>query len=102
MAKADQVFADTLPLYLRRACGCMSADGGLRDWLDARFGAGKWSIAPPKEGATTILSNHEYGDLAVEYGYGRLVAMFGNAPSLFDFAPPAILPQQQNTTQEKT
>jgi hypothetical protein len=78
-----QIFADTLPPILRRACGCMSGDGGFRAWLDAKFGAGKWvhgEYLP--EGFERNITNRELGDLAVEYGYGRLQAVFSNAPEL--------------------
>lgn len=70
-------FADTLPPHLRRSCSCMSGDGGFKDWLDAKFGAGKWVHAEYlPEGFETAISNRDLGDLAVEYGYQRLAAIF--------------------------
>lgn len=83
MSKAPQPFADTLPLHLRRACSCMSGDGGFRAWLDARFGAGKWvhgEYLP--QGFERNITNRELGDLAVEYGHERLQAAFVGSPEL--------------------
>lgn len=73
-----------LPVHIRRAASAMCADGGLRAWLDAKFGEGKWTIgdyvAPAQRdaGVEIAIGNHEYADLAVEYGYGRLQAVFGS------------------------
>jgi hypothetical protein len=76
---------NAMPDYLRRACGCMSGDGGFKAWLDARFGAGKWMVSatPPtvqqrEAGIEIAIDNHDFADLAVEYGHERLVAMFGS------------------------
>lgn len=70
-------FADTLDPVLRRACSCMSGDGGFKAWLDDKFGAGRWTHSEYlPEGFDKAISNRELGDLAVEYGHGQLVAHF--------------------------
>lgn len=63
---------------LSRACAVMSSDGGFKDWLDAKFGVGKWTHADYlPAGFEKNITNHELGDLAVEYGRGRLQSLFG-------------------------
>lgn len=76
-------FADTLPPHFRRACSAMSGDGGLKAYLDAKHGAGKWIVSPTPptthqrdEGIEIAIDNHDFADLAVEYGYQRLAAVF--------------------------
>ncbi len=76
MTKTPQSFADTLPIHLRRACSCMSGDGGFRAWLDEKFGTGKWALcAYPRGDVERAISNHEMAELAVEYGYARLLEL---------------------------
>lgn len=78
-SKQPQYFADTLPVHFRRACSAISADGGLKEWLDAKFGAGRWMLGDyPRGDAEFALSNHTYADLAVEYGYQRLSQIFAS------------------------
>lgn len=78
MSKAHKPLVDTLPVYLRRACSCMSADGGFRDWLDARYGAGKWVQGEYGRGDFEVLiTGRDLADLAVEYGHTRLAEHFG-------------------------
>jgi hypothetical protein len=79
MSKEPKSFADTLPPFLRRSCSAVSGDGGFRFWLDAKFGAGKWALCEyPRGDIERAISNHELGDLAVEYGYQRLSAIFAS------------------------
>jgi hypothetical protein len=79
MSKVPASFADTLPVHFRRACSAASGDGGLRAWLDARFGAGKWILGDyPRGDAEVALNNHVYAELAIEYGYQRLSAIFAS------------------------
>ena len=83
VAKPQPTFYETLPSHLRRASSCMSGDGGFKDWLDARFGAGKWALCEyPRGEIETAITHHEFHELAVEYGYGRLQAMFSNQPEM--------------------
>lgn len=57
----------------------MSGDGGLRAWLDAKYGAGKWILGEyPRGDAEIALPNHLYADLCVEYGYQRLAGVFAS------------------------
>lgn len=75
MSKSPQ-----MPVYLRRACSCMSADGGFSAWLDAKYGAGRWIHGDyPREGFDVAIPNRELSDLAVEYGHSRLVELFRDA-----------------------
>ena len=68
-------------IALRRACSAMSADGGFRQWLDGRFGAGRWVHSEyPRDGFDTAISNHDLADLAVEYGRQRLTQIFAIPP----------------------
>jgi len=77
--KVNVPFADTLPRTFKRACGVMSGDGGFKEWLDARFGDGKWAICAFPRGDVEIALSHDgYYDLAVEYGYQRLSAIFAS------------------------
>ena len=78
-SNTPKYFADTLPVHFRRACSAVSADGGFGPWLDAKFGAGKWMLGEyPRGDAEFALTNHTYADLAVEYGYQRLSAIFAS------------------------
>jgi hypothetical protein len=93
MTKQPLVFADTLPVHFRRACSAASGDGGLRSWLDTRFGAGKWILGEyPRDGAEIALNNHAYADLAIEYGYQRLSAIFSSLDPVAAAAPVSSQP----------
>lgn len=67
------------PVHLRRACSCMSGDGGFRAWLDARFGEGKWMLGEYARGEIeTAIGAHDHADLAIEYGHERLRDLFSS------------------------
>lgn len=77
--KHEKTPAEIAAIAVRRACSAMSADGGFRSWLDAKFGSGKWTHADYlPAGFEKNITNHELSDLAVEYGRGRLQSVFGN------------------------
>ena len=95
-------FADTLPPHFRRACSAMSGDGGLRAFLDERYGAGKWivSVTPPTTyqrdaGVEIAIDNHDFAAIAVEYGYQRLAAVFASLDPVAAAAP--IVSNQQTS-----
>jgi hypothetical protein len=75
-----KTFTDGFPVYLWRACSAASGDGGLRAWLDEKFGPGKWALCEyPRNDIEVALSSRRYADLCVEYGFQRLVAIFASA-----------------------
>lgn len=79
MSKEPKPFADTLPVYFRRACSAASGDGGFGPWLDAKFGEGKWMLCDyPRGNVEVALSNQSMAELAVEYGYQRLSGIFAS------------------------
>jgi len=79
MKNSSKTFADTLPGFFRRSCSVMSGDGGFKEWLDLRFGVGKWMHGDVPRGDFEIaITGRELSDLAVEYGYQRLSKVFAS------------------------
>lgn len=91
-------FTDSLPVHFRRACSAVSGDGGFGPWLDVKFGAGKWILGEyPRGDAEITLSSRSYADLAVEYGYQRLSAIFASLDPVATSQHPS---QARNTAGE--